>query len=50
MEILESANVKYESIKEQSNDFLVKSEDEREAQQAIRLRVSTGSDANTSSN
>jgi hypothetical protein len=37
MEILESADVKYESIKEQSNGFLVKCEDEREAQQAIDL-------------
>jgi hypothetical protein len=37
MEILESAEVKYESIKEQSNGFLVKCEDEREAQQAIDL-------------
>jgi hypothetical protein len=32
---LESAEVKHESIKEQSNGFLVKCEDEREAQQAI---------------
>ncbi len=37
MEILESAEVKYESIKEQSNGFLVKWEDEREAQQVIDL-------------
>jgi hypothetical protein len=29
MEILESADIKYESIKEQSNGFLVKCEDER---------------------
>ncbi len=37
MEILESADVKYESIKEQRNGFLVKCEDERDAQQAIDL-------------
>ncbi len=37
LEIFKSAEVKYESIKEQSNGFLVKCEDEREAQQAIDL-------------
>ncbi len=37
MKILESADEKYESIKEQSNGFLVKCENEREAQQAISL-------------
>jgi hypothetical protein len=37
MEILESADVKYESIKEQSNGYLLKCEDEREAQQLIDL-------------
>ncbi len=35
MEFLENADIKYESIQEQSNVFLVKFEDEREAQHAI---------------
>ncbi len=35
MEIFESADIKYESIKEKSNGFLVKCEDEWRAQQAI---------------